>query len=182
MADRRTRRRQKLITLLGGVCVRCGAADDLDFDHVEPGSQEFRISGRGLDKPWPVILIEVAKCQLLCKPCHRVKSKECGETGGGSNKIDGPGGFAHGTEPGYMRGGCRCGDCCTARHDARVRRGEIKSGGKRYSGPGRYGTVEHGGGLTGKNRCACSMCKAKKAEYARNRRSRMVKLGITGDR
>lgn len=126
MALRRARRRQELIVLLGGQCVRCGTIELLDFDHVVPKSQSFRISGRGLDKPWPILLAEVAKCQLLCRPCHKAKSKECGETGGGWNKIDGPEGFQHGTESGYMRGRCRCEPCRKARYDARVGRGELK--------------------------------------------------------
>lgn len=128
MADRRARRRLELAALLGGHCAHdgCEETDGLDFDHIEPGSCNFRLSGRGLDKPWPVLLAEIAKCQLLCKPHHRKKTIECGETGGGWNKIDGPDGFQHGTEPGYMRGGCRCQDCRKARYDARVVRGELK--------------------------------------------------------
>jgi hypothetical protein len=172
MADRRARRRRVLVVLLGGKCARCSSeADELDFDHVEPGSQLFRISGRGLDKPWLILLAEVAKCQLLCPPCHRIKSRECGETGGGHNKIT-----EHGTEAYCIREKCRCELCVTARRDARIRRGETK--GIRS----RPGTVDHGGGLKGKYNCKCGLCKAKRAEYARNRRSRIVKQGITDDR
>jgi hypothetical protein len=141
MAARRASRRATLIKQLGGHCVRCATTEDLQFDHIVPGSQAFRISGKGLDKPWSVIQAEVVKCQLLCDPCHRAKSKECGETGGGWNKIDGPDGFRHGTESGYMRGGCRCDDCSQARHDARIARGELK--GSR----GRYKTRSHNVGV-----------------------------------
>jgi hypothetical protein len=125
MAERRRVRRLTLIDLLGGACTRCGETSDLQFDHVVPGSQGFRV-GRGLDKPWAEILAEVAKCQLLCDPCHHAKSAECGETS----------------------------------------------------------TVEHGGGKTGKHGCKCAPCKARKAEYARNRRKSISdsEIGITPDR
>lgn len=113
MAQRRARRRAELADLLGGRCARCGVTDGLDFDHVEPGSQTFRISGRGLDKPWPVLLTEVAKCQLLCRPCHRLKTKECGETGGGSNKNLAP--VEHGTPRCYQELACRCPECRLAK-------------------------------------------------------------------
>ena len=127
MAARRLRRRQELIALLGGVCTRCGTCENLEFDHVDRTTREFNLSGKGLDKPWPVLLAEVAKCQLLCKPHHLEKTREYGDnTGGGWNKIDGPGGFQHGTEAGYMRGGCRCWDCRKARYERRVERGETK--------------------------------------------------------
>ena len=105
MAERRRNRREKLVELLGGVCVRCDADKALDFDHIIPGSQSFRISGKALDKPWEQLLAEVKKCQLLCRPCHRIKSKECGETGGGHNRID-----DHATEAMYMKG-CHCDPC-----------------------------------------------------------------------
>lgn len=132
MAKRRARRRLELITLLGGVCVRCGTQKDLEFDHVDPATCSFRLSGKGLDKPWVVLLAEAAKCQLLCHLHHREKTVECGEAGGGWNKIDGPDGFQHGTESGYMRGKCRCPECRTARHSARVLRGELKGSRGQY--------------------------------------------------
>ena len=79
MAERRARRRRDLIALLGGACVRCGTADDLDFDHIDATTCSFRVSGRGLDKPWAVLLEEVAKCQLLCGPHHWEKTLSAGE-------------------------------------------------------------------------------------------------------
>ena len=126
MANRRANRRLGLIAWLGGKCVRCGTTVDLQFDHKDPSTMAFRLNGSALDKPWLVLVAEARKCQLLCPPHHIEKSRENGEFGGGWNKIDGPEGFAHGTESGYMRGGCRK-DCCRkARHDARVLRGELK--------------------------------------------------------
>ena len=167
MAERRRNRREKLVELLGGVCVRCDADKALDFDHIIPGSQSFRISGKALDKPWEQLLAEVKKCQLLCRPCHRIKSKECGETGGGHNRID-----DHATEAMYMKG-CHCDPCRQARHDARVRRGDLKGSpaDKKYKGLGRYGTItKHGAGTSGIKGCKCTICMATRAKYSRDLR------------
>lgn len=179
MAARRARRRRELIELLGGVCSHpgCETTEDLQFDHVEPGSRTFLLSGKGLDRSWSAILIEVAKCQLLCWPHHWAKTVANGET----RTVEHGGGVSG-------KKNCKCVPCKARKseyykaygHPNRVRQSDTRD--KLYDGPGRYGTVEHGGGVTGKNSCSCDLCKAKKAEYARNRRSRMVKLGITDDR
>lgn len=62
---------------LGGECVRCGATSDLQMDHIDRSTKSFEIS-----KLWSVSKArydaEVAKCQLLCRPCHRKKSLEAG--------------------------------------------------------------------------------------------------------
>lgn len=113
MAQRRAARREQLVSLLGGRCARCSATDQLEFDHIEPGSQSFRINGKALDKPWPDILAEIAKCQLLCHDCHRTKTVECGETGGGWNKNTAP--YEHGTMRSYQEDACRCPDCRLAK-------------------------------------------------------------------
>lgn len=126
MAARRRKRRKMLISILGGSCNRCETAEDLEFDHINPAEKCFQLSGKALDKPWESLLEEAKKCQLLCHEHHREKTVEHGETGGGWNKITGPEGFQHGTESGYMRGGCRCDACRKARHDARITRGELK--------------------------------------------------------
>lgn len=107
MADRRAKRKQQLIEMLGGHCARCEVTDELDFDHIDPKTKSFQISGRALDKPWALLLEEVAKCQLLCRPHHLEKSLE---------------------------------------------NGDLRN-------------VEHGGGLTGKKNCPCTLCKARKSEY-----------------
>ena len=114
MSARRNKRRVELIGILGGVCVRCGTSQDLEFDHIVPGSQDFRISGRGLDKPWDQLVTEVAKCQLLCSSCHHKKTTESYETLGGWNantsRIP-----EHGTAACYSRLKCRCAACRKAK-------------------------------------------------------------------
>lgn len=170
MAERRRNRRKQLIEMLGGKCVRCGSTDNLEFDHIIPATKSFTISSaKALDGPWERLLEEAAKCQLLCSECHRRKTKECGETGGGHNRID-----DHGTEAMYQKG-CRCDPCWQARRNARIRRGEFKdaSSGKKYPGCGRYGTItEHGDGTSGVRGCKCSLCLAARARYARSFRKK----------
>ena len=160
-------RRNKLINLLGSKCVECGTTETLEFDHVDAATKIFTISSN-MFRPWAALLAEVMKCQLLCRPCHVDKTRVNGEHAGGHNRIE-----EHGTEAFFKRTGCHCEACVAARHEARIRRGEV-SGDNAYSniygGRGRYGTVGHGEGKTGKSGCKCKLCLARKAEYARNRK------------
>lgn len=75
--DRRAALRLELRAILGSVCAWCGSQDDLHFDHINPLTKRFEIAS-GLDKPHDVLMEEVAKCQLLCKPCHIEKSRQDG--------------------------------------------------------------------------------------------------------
>jgi hypothetical protein len=116
---RRADRRQKLIVILGEVCVRCGTRDDLQIDHKEPGSRSFLLSGDGMDRRWEDIILESLKCQLLCGPCHRDKSLELGEHAGGHNKNHRP--LVHGSTRCYQEMPCRCPRCKTAKQMYRSR-------------------------------------------------------------
>jgi hypothetical protein len=90
-------------------------------------------------KPWKTLLVEVAKCQLLCLSCHMDKTVANKEiTSAGHNRIN-----EHGTEAYFMRTGCHCEPCVIARHDARVRRGEITEE------RGRRGIYNKGGSSNG---------------------------------
>jgi hypothetical protein len=52
-------------------CEACGTkTGQLDYHHVDPSTKSFWIASN-LGRAWPVILAEVAKCQVLCQPCHR---------------------------------------------------------------------------------------------------------------
>jgi 5-methylcytosine-specific restriction endonuclease McrA len=76
----RERTRTWAIDLLGGVCSRCGTASGLDFDHIESATKLFDISVGIRDGYGRVRLAaELAKCQLLCNPCHRAKSADSGD-------------------------------------------------------------------------------------------------------
>lgn len=102
MKKRRLERRQKLIDLLGGKCIRCGATENLEFDHIKPKKKEFDIAN-AKDSPEKVLMKEVKKCQLLCRPCHMSKTRENWEFGGKPAR--------HGTLWMYKKYKCRCKKC-----------------------------------------------------------------------
>ena len=69
----RRKKKQKLVNLFGGKCVRCGYEKyigALDFHHLDPIQKSFSLSVKGLCYSWETILTEANKCILLCKNCH----------------------------------------------------------------------------------------------------------------
>jgi hypothetical protein len=91
--------------MLGGCCVRCGATEDLEFDHIDPSAKVFGVCA-GLSKAWDILTEEAAKCLLLCKPCHVAKGAE-----------DRPE-LRHGTYYVYWYWNCRC-ELCRAANTAK---------------------------------------------------------------
>lgn len=59
--------------LLGDCCAICGSIEKLQFDHKNPANKEFTITSSLLGD-WSKIRTELAKCQLLCRPCHTNKT------------------------------------------------------------------------------------------------------------
>ena len=53
-------------------CADCGETDPivLEFDHTGD-DKAFNISEGLISRPWPVILAEIAKCDVVCANCHR---------------------------------------------------------------------------------------------------------------
>ena len=52
-------------------CADCGEVDPLVLEFGHLGDKEFAIS-RGLrQKSWQSILVEVARCEVVCANCHR---------------------------------------------------------------------------------------------------------------
>lgn len=101
---------------LGGMCKRCGTSEGLEFDHLDASTKRQaigRMAGWGDATFWA----EVAKCQLLCRPCHVAKTSESGEWAQAAQ---------HGKRAMYMRHGCRCDDCL-AWHAEYRRRGVLRS-------------------------------------------------------
>ncbi len=77
-----TENKHKLYTYLSShPCVDCGETDIrvLEFDHVR-GNKTLTIA-RLLDyaTSWPAIEAEIAKCEVRCANCHRLKTMERGK-------------------------------------------------------------------------------------------------------
>lgn len=56
-------------------CADCGYDSHpaaLDFDHVR-GEKLFSVS-RGAGYPWETVLEEIAKCEVVCSNCHRIRT------------------------------------------------------------------------------------------------------------
>ena len=72
-AERR-RRKQYLVEMLGGKCVKCGydqSVKALSFHHKKPQKKNFDISNNGnLMRSWEEVIEEAKKCELLCLNCH----------------------------------------------------------------------------------------------------------------
>jgi len=59
-------------------CADCGYNEHphaLDFDHVE--EKEFNVS-QGQDKSYKILKEEIAKCDVVCANCHRIRTAERG--------------------------------------------------------------------------------------------------------
>lgn len=105
--DRKNKRRQFFIDMLGGKCAICGSKKNLHFDHLKPSEKEYTIS-RILTFPIDFVTKEVNKCQLLCSKCHHKKTLENEEYGALA---------PHGSLWRYKHYGCRCDLCRKARSD-----------------------------------------------------------------
>ena len=74
-----TENKQRLYTYLSShPCVDCGQTDVrvLEFDHVrgKKSGDISRMVGEGLS--WRTIEAEIAKCQIRCANCHRIREGE----------------------------------------------------------------------------------------------------------
>lgn len=93
------KRKEEYVALLGGECVKCGATERLEFDHVDPSEKSFSISVNNT-MARAKLLPELEKCQLLCYDCHKIKTRDEAQGCGTHSK--------------YCRG-CRC-DACKKGH------------------------------------------------------------------
>lgn len=118
------RRRAAAIEQLGGACRRCGEKEGLTFDHVDPSTKLSTIGEMLAGASEERLQTELAKCQLLCDPCHIEKSRENGDFGGGHNRIVNP---EHGTQVMFNRERCRCEPCLDWRR--KYRKGAVDARG-----------------------------------------------------
>lgn len=72
---RRNLQRDKIRAIkLARGCADCGYAQHpaaLDFDHLS--NKSFAIA-QGRDRKWTLILEEIAKCDVVCANCHRIRT------------------------------------------------------------------------------------------------------------
>ncbi len=76
-----------------GPCVKCGSSLNLEVDHIDP---KTKVSHKVWSWSKPRREAELAKCQVLCRDCHRLKTY-------------GP--RRHGTQAMYRAEKCRCEEC-----------------------------------------------------------------------
>ena len=70
------RKADKLRALKAGACTDCGLRYPpyvMDFDH-RPGEEKLFTIGTGVTRSDAAILAEIAKCDLVCANCHRVRT------------------------------------------------------------------------------------------------------------
>lgn len=83
-AKYRRTKRQKLVDMLGGKCVRCGFSDirALQVDHVNGGgiAERRTIGWNGIENK--IFSGDVSGYQLLCANCNQIKKVENKENGG----------------------------------------------------------------------------------------------------
>lgn len=68
------RKRQELIGLLGGCCVKCGSVEHLEFDCINPQGDEHHKMESSTRMGFYRKQYEAGNLQVLCAPCHVVKS------------------------------------------------------------------------------------------------------------
>lgn len=75
-AERNNIRRQKIAAIkIEHGCIDCGYAqhpDALEFDHVR-GEKLFNIGAHG-HMSWEKVEAEMAKCEIVCANCHRIRT------------------------------------------------------------------------------------------------------------
>ena len=92
----------KIKEFLGNKCVKCGVTENLEIDHVNKDDKAFTIT-QLWTLSWDKLVIELHKCQLLCRLHHRQKT-----TLDLNHKPKG----THGIRITYATYGCRC-DLCS---------------------------------------------------------------------
>lgn len=65
-------------------CVDCGGvfpACCMDFDHRDTDKHDEVGTLISRSRPWDVIESEIAKCDLVCANCHRIRTRDKGSSG-----------------------------------------------------------------------------------------------------
>lgn len=73
---RRSKERMELAySIRGRTCVKCGSAEYPEFHHKDPNEKCFEI-WYGYKRNLKVFLLEVDKCEILCKSCHAKETRK----------------------------------------------------------------------------------------------------------
>jgi len=108
---------------LGSKCNQCNSTTNLEIDHIDRLQKTFNLSKHWSSKSLDVIKNELAKCQLLCEDCHKVKTKS--EIPSHQRPS-----FTHGKSYAWMRLKCKCVECSKAKRlwydDRNKKRRKIK--------------------------------------------------------
>ena len=86
-----------------GPCRKCGSWADLELDHINPETKITNSIWLWADSRR---LAELSKCQVLCRICHKKKTK--------SERFASRKKYKHGTSGSYKRAACRCHACSEA--------------------------------------------------------------------
>lgn len=78
------KRIKEMVAYLGGSCNVCKSTQNLEFDHIDPSGKNFSIKKKWT-LPWEELEKELDKCQLLCLPCHKLKTDD--ENGHANNRL-----------------------------------------------------------------------------------------------
>lgn len=116
MKQRRLARRQILIEMSGGSCVKCSSKESLEFNHIDRNTKQFSLSGAALDKSWEQIIKEWEKTELLCSGCHLEHTRSLYKTKqilpwNSNNHMP----YLHGTVRTYQETKCKCEECKRAK-------------------------------------------------------------------
>lgn len=101
--------RAEVVSQLGGQCAKCGSAENLEIDHIDPKQKSFSVGAAMLHKR-ERLMKEIGKCQLLCEACHIDKTL----VDKGFQKGKG----LHGTAASYRYCTERCDSCKKANSEA----------------------------------------------------------------
>lgn len=77
MAAYQLEQRLWLDALKAAPCVDCGGTfppECMDFDHIDPSTKSFCVAKGPVSYGRERVLAEIAKCELVCANCHRVRT------------------------------------------------------------------------------------------------------------
>lgn len=171
MLNRYHERRTEAFSILGNQCSYCGSKENLEIDHKDWRGKSFDLS-----KLWNCnkdsFIEEISKCQILCRSCHVIKSKEdLREMITGSRDVP------HGKLNTYKKHKCRCDDCVAAFRkynkeykiykNIKINPNYVYKPRNKFCVCGTYSSYKKG--------CRCNLCRKANTNYQIEYRSKKLK-------